>query len=98
MKNLLISIVAALILCGSTTVSAEPFEKKVTGVTVTNMKTGRKLAFATFEAPISLLRKACPGERDRDCLYTVEGKKEQRLWSKEDFSINPDRDMVLYTY
>ena len=98
MKNLLISIALVVTLGLTATAAAEPLQKSVTQVTIKNMKTGRQMAFASFEAPKTLLRKACPGERDRDCLYIVEGKKEHRLWQKEDFKIDPDWDMVVYAY
>lgn len=94
MKNLLISIVAALILCGSSAVaSAEPNEKDVVTIRVTNMKTGYKLANISFEAPTKVLRKACNGKRGRECLYKVEGKKETYL-----YDFNPEWAMVVYTY
>jgi hypothetical protein len=94
MKNLLISIVAAFVLCGSlTAASAEPNEKDVVTIRVTNMKTGYKLADISFDAPTKVLRKACNGERDRECLYKVEGKKETYL-----YDFNPDWAMVVYTY
>lgn len=94
MKNLLISIVAVIVLCGlSTLASAEPFEKDVTAVRVTNMKSGYKLANITFSAPTKVLRKACNGDRRRECLYKVQGKKETFL-----YRFNPDWAMVVYTY
>ncbi len=94
MNNLLISlIVSAICLFSVRPASAEPFEKNVASVDVKNMKSGYKLAHIEFEAPITLLRKACNGDRQRDCLYKVEGKKEISL-----YDFNPDDVMVSYTY
>ena len=81
MKNLLISLAVALILCGSSTLaSADPAEKNVVEVTIKDMKSGYRYFSKKEPKPFNTLLKPCNGDRAYDCLYEVEGKRQKLLY------------------
>jgi len=78
MKNLLISIVAALILCVSTSASADTTYEKRTDVVklVIKTKTGYELLHYEWTKPVTTLIKTCNADAKRECVYVLKGKKE----------------------
>jgi hypothetical protein len=87
MKNLLISIVAALILCGSSNAaSADSVEKNVTFVTISSLKTDHKKVYK-LAGPSTVVRKTCKNDKKHECLYVGRAKRELHKFTSDDVTI-----------
>lgn len=81
-KNLLISIVAALVLCVSSSAKADTtYEKRLNVVKlVIKTKAGYELLHYEWTKPVTTLIKTCNGDPKRECVYVLKGRKEVFLY------------------